>query len=326
VRLISPAFPAAFPQIIHKTPNAVHFALQANTFALHEKSMSLSVLYIFVWLVAGYYGYQLLSFIFQYIYPSQIKEHLTDGAYAMITGATDGIGKALATALGAHGFNLIIHGRNQLKLDAVKQQLVLLYPDIKIATVCQDGSQEPLPDINTIKHLPITVLVNNVGIGPIHVLRSSAISDISDMVNLNILFPTYLTRALSSLAISPTLIINISSYAGILPPPFLSVYAGTKAYNNAFSKSLSVEMPDAAVMSVLVGSVHTGSNQKPVSFMRPDASKFAKCVIRMVGTKKKSVYPYWPHAVQTYLLGKLPAAWMDRTLRKVMLQESKQGI
>lgn len=285
--------------------------------------MDYSLSYISCWLIVAYYGYRLLSFILQYCYPSGIKEHLTENAYAMVTGASDGIGKAIAAELGAQGFNLILHGRNKLKLDAIQQALNIQYPDIRIITYCQDGSKQPFPDITPIRHLLINVLVNNVGIGPINALKSSSTEDIIDMVNLNILFPTYLTRALTALPHSPSLIINISSYAGILPPPYLSVYAGTKAYNNAFSKSLSVELEDTAVMSVLVGSVHTGSNRKPVSFMRPDAGTFAKCVISRVGTRRKSVYPYWPHAVQTYLLSKLPERWMDRMMRKVMSSEDR---
>ena len=283
--------------------------------------MDHSFIYIFFLSIAAYYGYRLLSFILLYILPTDIQSHLTSNAYAVVTGATDGIGQAIAAALGAHGFNLVIHGRNQLKLDIVREQLTQHYPGIKVVTWCQDGSKEPLPDLSVLTKLPIAVLVNNVGIGPVNALKSYSIEDIKNTITLNILFPTYLTQALSRSGISPTLIINISSYAGILPPPFLSVYAGTKAYNNAFSKSLSAEMQDATVMSVLVGSVHTGSNKKPVSFMRPDAEKFAKCVIRMVGTKRKSVYPYWPHAVQTYLLSSMPVRFIDRTMRRFMMAE-----
>ncbi|WP_188133924.1 SDR family NAD(P)-dependent oxidoreductase [Chitinophaga sp. CF418] len=239
----------------------------------------------------------------------------------MITGATDGIGKAIAIELAAYGFNLILHGRNTEKLELVQHEINAMYPDCRITTICRDGGQEPISDISSIKGLPVTVLVNNVGVGPIGSLATFPVSEIGRTVNLNILFPTYLTRSLLALENQLSLIINISSYAGLFPPPFLAVYAGTKAYNNAFSKALSVELENATVISMLVGSVHTGSNTKPVSFMRPDAGVFAKRVIRMAGAGRKSVYPYWPHAVQTYVLSLLPAGFIDRVMRKAMRRE-----
>lgn len=269
----------------------------------------------------AYYSYRLLSFIYIYIRPSSLKRHLSSGAYAMVTGATDGIGKATAIELAAYGFNLVIHGKNQTKLDALKHQINAMPLGREVITICQDGGQAPMLDVSLIKALPVTVLVNNVGIGPISPLNNFADNEISKTVNLNILFPTYLTRSLLTKEKPPTLIINISSYTSILPPPFLSVYAGTKAYNHAFSQSLSVELENTSVVSMLVGSVHTGSNKKPVSFMRPDATVFAKKILKMSGTNKKSIYPYWPHAVMTFLLSLLPAAFLDKQLQRAMLKE-----
>jgi 17beta-estradiol 17-dehydrogenase / very-long-chain 3-oxoacyl-CoA reductase len=273
---------------------------------------------VFTGLLIVYCGCRILSFIYLYIRPSALARHLTDGAYALVTGATDGIGKAIATELAAYGFNLVLHGRNMDKLNTVQQQLQAEYPGCKIITICQDGSDQPLLDTSSIKGVPVKVLVNNVGIGPVSPLASSSVDDITRTVNLNVLFPTYLTRAFLATGQPPSLIVNISSYAGLLPPPFLSVYAGTKAYNNAFSKALSVELGNTSVISMLVGSVHTGANKKPVSFTRPDAQTFAKRVLKVVGTRRKSVYPYWPHAVQTSILSMLPARFIDQTMRKAM--------
>jgi 17beta-estradiol 17-dehydrogenase / very-long-chain 3-oxoacyl-CoA reductase len=272
--------------------------------------------------------YQLLrflSFLYLYIRPSNLKRHVVAEGYALVTGATDGIGKAIATELAANGFNLVLHGRNEAKLDAVKHQISQLNPAVRIITVCQDGSHDPVLDIAVLEGLTISVLVNNVGIGPMGALKIFPLKAISDTVNLNVLFPTYLTRAVLASAKVAPLIINVSSYAGIFPPPYLSVYAATKAYNNAFSKALSVEIGGASVISVLVGSVHTAGNQKPVSFLRPEADKFAKCVLAVVGTKRKTVYPYWPHAVQSFLIGRLPTRLIDHALRSAMAKELLQN-
>lgn len=267
--------------------------------------------------------YLFFNFVYTYIRPSSILKYKTDGAYALVTGATDGIGKAIALELATKGFNLILHGRDSDKLDLVTREALTIDPLLDIRSFIQDSSIKSIPDISEIQHLPIKVLVNNVGIGPIKAFPQFSTADIDATVNVNILFPTYLTHCLLPFLSKGSLILNISSYAGIHPPPYLAVYAATKAYNDAFSKSLSVELDTVEVISILTGSVHTGSNKKPVSFLRPSSGHFAKKVLSVVGCGKKSVMPYWPHAVQTYIISLLPEQMMDKAMKNAMQQEVK---
>lgn len=245
--------------------------------------------------------YKILDFIWIYLRPSSIKKYLRKDTYALITGSTDGIGKAIAIELAGKGFNIILHGRNEEKLARVKEEIKNIYPEIKVAEVLHDTRLKI--------DYPIAVLVNNVGTGPIAALENT---EIDATINLNVLFPTHLTQDLLPYLSKPALILNVSSYAGLYPPPYLSVYAATKAYNNAFSKSLSVELDNVETISLITGSVHSASNQQPVTFMRPDSATYAKHVLSIVGCGRKSVYPYWPHAIQTYVLSLLP----DKTVKK----------
>jgi 17beta-estradiol 17-dehydrogenase / very-long-chain 3-oxoacyl-CoA reductase len=286
-----------------------------------------SYIIIIIGLMALARGLYLFStFLYTYIRPSSILKYKTDGAYAVVTGATDGIGKAIALELAAKGFNLVLHGRDMNKLTAVTRGALEINPVLDIRSIVQDSSLNNLPDIAAIQKLPIRVLVNNVGIGPIKAFPQFSRAEIDATVNVNILFPTHLTNSLLPFLSGPALILNISSYAGIHPPPYLAIYAATKAYNNAFSKSLSVELENVETISILTGSVHTGSNKKPVSFLRPSSRHFAQKVLSVVGCGKKSVMPYWPHAVQTYLLSLLPERMMDRAMKNAMQQELKTTI
>ena len=270
--------------------------------------------------------YLFLSFVYTYIRPSSILKYKTDGAYAVVTGASDGIGKAIALELATKGFNLILHGRDPDKIDAVNREALTINPLLDIRSFIHDSSVNHVPDISEIQQLPIKILVNNVGIGPIKSFSQFSRAEIDATVNVNVLFPTHLTNRLLPFLSGPGLVLNISSYAGIHPPPYLAVYAATKAYNNAFSKSLSVELDAVETISILTGSVHTGSNKKPVSFLRPSSQQFAKRVLSVVGCGKKSVMPYWPHAVQTYLLSLLPERMMDHAMKNAMRQELKQSV
>ena len=287
--------------------------------------MELSILVKLVYLIGVvqvvYVTYRLLSFIGIYIRPSALAKYLRPDAFALVTGASDGIGKAIAIELAKKGFNLIIHARNEVKLNSVKEEILHINPSLRVVTLVQDGSKDTALDISAIQALPITILVNNVGMGPTREFIKFSNKEIDDTVNLNILFPTHLSNALLPHLSNPSLILNVSPYAGLYPPPYLAVYAGTKAYNNAFSNSLSIELENVESISLTTGSVHTGSNTKPVSFLRPTSEDYAKSILSIVGCGKKSVFPYWPHAVQICLLSFLPEALTGKAMKNVMQRE-----
>jgi 17beta-estradiol 17-dehydrogenase / very-long-chain 3-oxoacyl-CoA reductase len=259
-------------------------------------------------------------FIWPYFKKSSLQKYESDGAYAFITGATDGIGKAVAFELAKNGFNIILHSRNIEKLNLVRNELKKMYPKIEILILPFDGSQGTLLDFD-FKNLLIKVLVNNVGVGPIKEFKEFSESEIESVIRLNAFFPTHLTRLILGYFQRPALILNVTSYAGLIPPPYLAVYAATKAYNHAFSRSLTAELKDIETISLITGSVHTASNKKPISFLRPNAEQYAKCIIARVGCGRDSVYPYWPHAIQTFIISCIPEKILSRVMRKALKPE-----
>ena len=265
--------------------------------------------------------FQLFKFMIPYLRSSQLLKYKTEDAYALITGATDGIGKAMAIELANNGFNVIIHGRNLEKLKLVENEIITKNTTCKVIHLVHDGSKNSKMDISAVANLPITILINNVGVGPISELAEMSNQEIDETVMLNAIFPSQLTHDLIPSFKKPALILNVSSYAGLLPPPYLAVYAGTKAYNNAFSISLARELENIEVISLLTGSVNTGSNRKPVSFMRPSAETYAKCVLNRIGCGRQSIMPYWQHAIQTFLISMLPQKFIDKATKNALKKE-----
>jgi 17beta-estradiol 17-dehydrogenase / very-long-chain 3-oxoacyl-CoA reductase len=269
-----------------------------------------------VWLL-----FRFLHFIFPYLLPSRLKEYHSTDAYALVTGSTDGIGKAIAQELAEHGFNLILHGRNPEKLRAVADEIKKENTKCKIVTLVHDGSKDSKLDVVPIIDLSVSILVNNVGIGPMGRFTKFSAEEIEEIITLNTTFPTQLTRSLLPLMCLKSLVLNVSSYAGLIPPPFLAVYAGTKAYNNAFSIGLQRELDNVEIISLLTGSVNTGSNKKEVTFMRPTARKYAKSVLNVVGCGRKSIMPYWPHAIQTFIMNIMPEKLLDKATKNAIKKE-----
>ena len=115
--------------------------------------------------------YRLSSFIWLYfLRPSSIKSYVHGAApYALVTGATDGIGKATAAELLRNGFNLVIHGRNEAKMQKVVEELRARVPERASADIryfladASDGGLDFSAMIEPIKDLHITYVLHNVG-------------------------------------------------------------------------------------------------------------------------------------------------------------------
>ncbi|PON91413.1 Short-chain dehydrogenase/reductase [Trema orientale] len=99
--------------------------------------------------------------------PKNLKEY---GSWAMITGATDGIGKALAFELASKGLNLVLVGRNPSKLEVTSREIRKVVEEVEVKSIVVDLAKcrgEELVDIiyKEIKGLDIGILINNAGLG-----------------------------------------------------------------------------------------------------------------------------------------------------------------
>jgi len=254
---------------------------------------------------------------------SSLDKYLISGAYAVVTGATDGIGKAVAMELAGRGFNLVLHGRNPEKLQTVKGEIETAHSGRRVVTVVHDAGANSRLNISAIASLPISVLVNNVGGAQPQSLEQSSNAQIDATLNLNMLFATHLTCDLLPHLVRPALILNVSSYVSVFPPPYLAAYAGAKAFVTAFSNSLSREVESVETISLITGSVHSAGNKKPVAFLRPDSTTYAKSILSVVGCGKLSVFPYWPHAIQAYAFALMPRRLLERAMKRAMEAEMR---
>ena len=84
---------------------------------------------------------KVVHFATPYLTPSKLHRYRHDGnSWALVTGSTSGIGEGFAHALANKKFNLLLHGRNQNKLDKLVKELNTQYPDVQVKTVIADVS------------------------------------------------------------------------------------------------------------------------------------------------------------------------------------------
>ncbi|KAK5069244.1 hypothetical protein LTR16_009524, partial [Cryomyces antarcticus] len=90
------------------------------------------------------------------------------GTWAVVTGASDGIGKEYATQLADKGFNIVLVSRTQSKLDTLARELESKYASVQTKTVAMDFAQNRDSDYDMLKRhiadLDISILINNVGL------------------------------------------------------------------------------------------------------------------------------------------------------------------
>lgn len=172
--------------------------------------------------------------------------------FALITGASKGIGKSIAEQLAARGFDLLLVARSASLLEEVANEISrstnknCLWLALDLA---QDQAAESVFDYCNKNQLVVSVLVNNAGYGLSGKFEKYSIQEYTDMLMVNIITLTKLTRLfLPSLLKQPAAyILNIGSSASYQAVPLLSAYAASKAYVLNFSRGLFHELRKTTV-------------------------------------------------------------------------------
>jgi short-subunit dehydrogenase len=189
--------------------------------------------------------------------------------FALITGASRGLGMAFARALARRRRNLVLVARSAEPLGAFANEL-RRSTSISVIAIQADlsfpGAGQVLTEQLSKGEIPIDLLVNNAGFGLRGEFRGLSIRQQLEMLRLNNQAIVELTYSLLPRMLEQQQkgIINISSTAGFQPIPFASVYSATKAFLTAFSLALEQELQSAgvAVVTVCPGRLHKNGNDE----------------------------------------------------------------
>jgi len=157
---------------------------------------------------------------------------------ALVTGASSGIGAALAREMARHGHDLVLSARSLAPMEALAEELRELGAASTIipADLGERGAAAALVREIAAAGIEIEVLVNNAGLGAIG--RFDRIDPVrnAEIMQVNIVALTELTRALlpPMLARGRGKIVLVASTASFLPCPNMAVYAASKAYVRSF--------------------------------------------------------------------------------------------
>ncbi len=173
--------------------------------------------------------------------------------YALVTGASQGIGRALAGQLALRGHNLILVARNEQALAQASHEITTTYPEVKAIPFVLDLSEAQAPqqlfDWCTANGYTVDILVNNAGYGLSGPFEQHALAEHENMMALNMQTVVRLCyRFLPMLKQQPrSYILNVASTAAYQATPFLGLYSATKSFVLLFSRALHRELKGSAV-------------------------------------------------------------------------------
>ncbi len=190
----------------------------------------------------------------------------TEGAgRTLITGASSGIGLALARRFAAGGDNLVLIARREEKLDAVADALRRRHSieaTVLACDVANPGAPRWIEDRLDAHSFGIDTLVNCAGFGTHGRFASADLRRELEMLTVNVAALTELTGRLlpDMVARGRGRILNVASTAAFQPTPLMATYGATKAYVLSFSEALAEELRDSGVTvtALCPGVVDTG--------------------------------------------------------------------
>jgi short-subunit dehydrogenase len=184
--------------------------------------------------------------------------------WAVVTGASSGLGRGLAAGLADRGMSLVLTGRNEARLDQTAQQIRRAAPWVKVETVAADLSNQSGVSalLDHVGARPIEVLVNNAGFGGYGPFAKADPGREADEVAVDVGTVITLARAFlpGMLARGSGGILNVASTIAFQPAPYQAVYGASKAFVLSFSQALWAEARAAgvAVTALCPGPTRTG--------------------------------------------------------------------
>jgi uncharacterized protein len=169
------------------------------------------------------------------------------GKWALVTGASAGIGSALATQLAAGGTHLVLTARRRDRLEALASKLKTsnkIQVEILVADLAQTDAPEKIYAFTRESGLAIDLLINNAGFGQYGELSQVETQRLLDMVQVNCGAVVHMTRLFlpDMIARRRGDVLILASTASFQAVPYISTYAATKAFDLLFAEGLAEEM------------------------------------------------------------------------------------
>ncbi|KAL5336179.1 very-long-chain 3-oxoacyl-CoA reductase [Aspergillus crustosus] len=240
------------------------------------------------------------------------------GSWAVITGASDGLGKEFALQIARAGYNIVLVSRTASKLTTLGDEITAKYPSVQTKILAMDFARNEDQDYEQLKalvsELDVSILVNNVGKShsiPVPFAQTPE-DEIADIITINCTGTLRVTQLVVPGMIQRKrgLILTMGSFGGLLPTPLLATYSGSKAFLQQWSTALGSELQPHGITVELVQAYLITSAMSKIrrtSALIPNPRAFVKATLSKIGNNggspdyAYSSSPYWSHGLVAYL-------------------------
>lgn len=260
-----------------------------------------------------------------------------ENSYVLITGGSDGIGKALSCEFAKKGFNLILVARDLKKLNNAKAEIQKQYPKTVIEVISFDFSEIIEPEnIDIIKALglrnvkiDISIVVNNVGkntgdffenLTEETIKEVIAVNCASQIVLANQFAKYFKTRQLKSA------FVQTGSFASIKPFPFYDLYGATKTFNLFLSENIGAFDDKIDFYTFMPSYVSTKLNNYRSGLMVVSPEEAAQGAMINIGSSRRVFCGHWKHEVLGAVMTLLPECILGCSfIREKLYKIKKRG-
>ena len=250
-----------------------------------------------------------------------------NGKWALVTGASAGIGIALARELAGHGAKLILTARRRERMEALALELAEKGTEVRIVTADLNDPAAPqqIYDATEGAGATVDILINNAGLGQFGAFAQSPIEQELSQVRVNCEAMVRLTRLFVPHMVERRRgwIMILASTASFQPVPYLSTYAATKAFDRFFALGLAAEV---ARFGVKVTSLCPGPTEseffevaRSENFMpggRQSAEEVARLGIEALARGKRTIVPYFSGRFLSQFVKFLPVGLITGQIEK----------
>lgn len=233
--------------------------------------------------------------------------------YAVITGASSGIGLEMAKLLSKKGYGIVLVARRKDRLEKIAGQLptksVVLSADVS-----KREDQEKI--LKLVDTLNVEIFVNNAGFGDCGKFTRTSLEKERDMIDVNVTAVHVLTKGVLQRFVKRDrgYILNVASSAGLFPGgPYMATYYATKSYVVSLTRALSQELKESRshvyIGALCPGPVDTEFNQvADVEFALPgiSARSCAAYAIRQMFRRQEIIVPTFPLRMGVLLMRFVP--------------------
>ncbi|HUH62134.1 MAG TPA: SDR family oxidoreductase [Terracidiphilus sp.] len=252
-----------------------------------------------------------------------------NGKWALVTGASAGIGAALAREFANHGAKLILTARRRERLDALAAELGRKGAEIRVvvADLNDPAAPERIHEATEGAGLAIDILVNNAGLGQYGAFASSPLEQELSQVRVNCEAMVRLSRLFIPRMVERRRgwVLVLSSTASYQPLPYLSTYAATKVFDRFFALGLAEEVARFGVKVTALCPGPTESEFGVVSgagnLMKRTSVQSAEDVARQgiagLARGRRIVIPYFGGKYSSQLVRVLPVGLITHFVEKL---------